>query len=170
MGDPFLPVKAGSEEWGTPEDFYNKLDAEFNFTLDAAASDVNHKCEKYYTKDDDGANQSWKGETVFCNPPYNAVSLTVFAGTAYFEAAENGTTSVLLYPANKTDQAWFHKLWNAKDIKVDFRWIQGRLKFVGTKILKKTLPLGGTIYFDTGTLVNESATFASVVIIVKPLP
>lgn len=56
--------------WGTPKDLFSALDEEFHFTLDAAASDKNHKCEKYYTEETDGLAHSWRGEIVFLNPPY----------------------------------------------------------------------------------------------------
>lgn len=36
--------------WETPQSLFDELNAESNFTLDAAASDANHKCEKYFTK------------------------------------------------------------------------------------------------------------------------
>lgn len=38
-----------SDEWATPQDFYNKLDEEFHFNLDPCATDENHKCDDYYT-------------------------------------------------------------------------------------------------------------------------
>lgn len=56
--------------WETPKELFNKLNKEFNFTLDPCANDQNHKCDKYFTKDIDGLKQDWQGETVFCNPPY----------------------------------------------------------------------------------------------------
>ena len=55
--------------WETPQKLFDELDAEFHFTLDAAASDENHKCARYFTQNDDGLRQNWEGETVFCNPP-----------------------------------------------------------------------------------------------------
>ncbi len=55
--------------WATPIDFYNKLDDEFNFNLDPCANDDNHKCDTYFTQEQDGLNQDWEGYTVFCNPP-----------------------------------------------------------------------------------------------------
>ena len=61
---------SNSEEWGTPQDFYDKLDAEFHFTLDPCSTDENAKCEKHFTKEQDGLKQDWGHETVFCNPPY----------------------------------------------------------------------------------------------------
>lgn len=57
--------------WCTPQEFFDKLNDEFNFVLDAAASDKTAKCELYYTPETDGLSQSWNcGGAVFCNPPY----------------------------------------------------------------------------------------------------
>ena len=52
---------SASDEWETPQDLFDDMDAEFHFTLDAAASDENHKCEKYYTIADDALNKPWGG-------------------------------------------------------------------------------------------------------------
>lgn len=41
---------SNSDEWATPKDFFDRLDAEFNFTLDPCATDENHKCPQYFTK------------------------------------------------------------------------------------------------------------------------
>jgi len=57
-------------EWETPKDFFDRLDAEFHFTLDVCATAENAKCKRFYTKDQDGLRQDWTGETVWCNPPY----------------------------------------------------------------------------------------------------
>ena len=65
------------DEFGTPRPLYEHLNREFNFTLDAAASEKNHKHARYYTKKDDSLKQPWflkpiKGsQAVFCNPPYS---------------------------------------------------------------------------------------------------
>ena len=49
------------EKWATPQDFFDKLNDEFNFTLDAAASPDNAKCANYFTEEQDGLVQSWGG-------------------------------------------------------------------------------------------------------------
>lgn len=59
------------DNWSTPWYFYELLCEKWDFTLDPCASDENHKCDKYYTIEDNGYLQSWKGEVVFCNPPYS---------------------------------------------------------------------------------------------------
>lgn len=50
-----------SDEWETPQDVFDQLDAEFHFNLDPCATDENHKCEAYYTKADDGLKSNWGG-------------------------------------------------------------------------------------------------------------
>lgn len=50
-----------TDEWETPQDLFDKLNSIFCFTLDACADEKNHKCEKYFTKEQDGLSQSWGG-------------------------------------------------------------------------------------------------------------
>ena len=60
---------SATDLWSTPQDFYDKLNEEFSFTLDPCATDDNHKTDKYFTKEDNGLAQEWTG-SVFMNPPY----------------------------------------------------------------------------------------------------
>lgn len=50
-----------SDQWSTPQDFYDKLDQEFHFDLDPCADSTNHKTPKYFTKEQDGLQQNWGG-------------------------------------------------------------------------------------------------------------
>jgi len=59
-----------TNEWATPQNFFDMLDNEFNFTLDPCSTKENAKCKKFYTKEDDGLSKTWIGESVFMNPPY----------------------------------------------------------------------------------------------------
>lgn len=54
-----------SNEWSTPQDFFDGLNEEFHFDLDPCADETNHKCEKYFTKEDDGLSQNWGGTESF---------------------------------------------------------------------------------------------------------
>ena len=64
-------LSSKSTEWGTPRGFFENLNREFHFVLDAAATPENAKCAKYFTPEVDGLSQSWNvGGAVFCNPPY----------------------------------------------------------------------------------------------------
>lgn len=50
-----------SDEYETPETFFQELDKEFHFDLDACASDDNHKCDRYFTVADNGLAKNWGG-------------------------------------------------------------------------------------------------------------
>lgn len=119
-----LPPSATCE-WATPWPLFRRLDAEFDFTVDVAASTENAKCARFYTMEQDGLKQSWAGERVWCNPPYDHKSLTAFAYKAVYEKAR-GTLSALLVPV-KSDQAWWHEY----AIQHEIRFIRGRVAFGG---------------------------------------
>ena len=59
-----------TNEWSTPQSFFDELNKEFKFTIDVAATKENTKCIKFFTEKEDGLKQSWDNETVWCNPPY----------------------------------------------------------------------------------------------------
>ncbi len=148
MTEAYLPKEAATVEHGTPASIFDPLNKEFNFTLDVAANYENALCGSYYTAEDDGTAQDWAGHSVFCNPPYTVEMLKAFTQKALREVA-NGVTTVFLVPC-KTDQEWFHWLWDrslAGIMRVEFRWIKGRVKYVGNK---------------------HTAPFSSVVIVVGP--
>ena len=115
--------------WETPQEFFDKLNAEFGFTLDPCATHENAKCDKYFTIKEDGLKQNWQGETVFCNPPYGRV-IKDWVKKCYEESRKENTTVVMLIPA-RTDTSYFHDyIYNkAKEI----RFIRGRLKFGNAK-------------------------------------
>ena len=54
-----------SDQWATPQDFFDKLNEEFCFTLDPCADAENHKVENYFTADDNGLLQNWGGSAYF---------------------------------------------------------------------------------------------------------
>ena len=54
-------MSSNTPEWATPQTFFDKLNAEFSFTLDPCSTHENAKCEKHYTKEDDGLSRNWGG-------------------------------------------------------------------------------------------------------------
>ena len=46
-------------DYCTPQDFFDRLNEEFHFTLDAAATDKSAKCSAYYTPETDGLKSPW---------------------------------------------------------------------------------------------------------------
>lgn len=118
---------SASVEWSTPQAIFDKLNDEFHFTLDAAATPENAKCERYYTKAEDGLKMPWGG-VVWCNPPYGR-EIGLWVKKAYESAHENGGVVVMLIPA-RTDTKWFHDYVLHR---AEIRFIAGRLKFGGAK-------------------------------------
>ena len=116
-----------SDEWSTPQTFFDELNKEFHFTLDPCSTVENHKCEKFYTMQDNGLEKSWEGETVFVNPPYSKNKQWVEKCAQ--EGRKEGTTVVMLIPS-RTDTRWFHDFIYKK---AEIRFIKGRLKFGGSK-------------------------------------
>ena len=112
-----------TDQWATPQDFFDKLNKEFGFTLDVCALPENTKCNAYYTPEIDGLSQMWHG-TCWCNPPYGRG-----IGAWIKKASEAKATVVCLVPA-RTDTAWWHDYAMKAD---DIRFIRGRLKFGGSK-------------------------------------
>lgn len=54
-------TSSNTDEWATPQDLFDALDATFHFTLDPCATPENAKCAKFYTKEQDGLKQDWGG-------------------------------------------------------------------------------------------------------------
>lgn len=118
-----------SNNWSTPQEFYDRLNKEFHFTLDPCADEHNHKCDKYFTIDQDGLSQSWAGESVFCNPPYGK-EIAKWVCKCFTEVYQGKChTAVMLIPS-RTDTKWFHDYIYHK---AEVRFIRGRLKFGGVK-------------------------------------
>ena len=128
MHGTHVVFKSASDEWETPQDVFDRLDAEFNFNLDPCATAENHKCNTYYTAEDDGLEKSWGGQRVFCNPPYSQIAKWV--EKAFREGQKDNTIVVLLVPS-RTDTRWFHKyIYHRSEI----RFVRGRIKFSGSKV------------------------------------
>lgn len=137
-----------SDQWATPQAFYDELNEEFHFTLDPCADEYNHKCNKYFTKEDNGLIQDWGGETVFCNPPYGR-QIGDWVSKASSEAKKDDTKVVMLIPA-RTDTRWFHEYIYHK---ADIRFIKGRLKFGDSK---NSAPFPSMVVVFDGTVSNEN--------------
>lgn len=127
--------------WSTPQEFFDKLNDEFHFTLDPCATKENAKCDNYFTKDDDGLSKEWRGQIVFCNPPYGK-EIRKWVRKCY-EESKKGSLCVMLIPA-RTDTSYFHDYIYRK---AEIRFIRGRLKFGDAK---------------------QSAPFPSMVVVFRP--
>lgn len=112
------------DEWRTPQWLFDRCALEFgSFDLDAAASDENHMCARWYTEQDNALACPWYGN-VWCNPPYSM--LRHFAEKAIAEI-ETGIceTVTFLIPA-RTDTRAFQALAKHASAIV---FLAGRVKF-----------------------------------------
>ena len=139
--DVMFSSKTGECE--TPQDLFDFLNGLFRFTLDAAATAENAKCERYYTKEDDALVQVWDGR-VWCNPPYGR-EIGRFVEKGMNSALDKDAENVVMLLPSRTDTRWWHE--HVQGIASEVRFVKGRLKFEGGK---------------------HSAPFPSAVIIYRP--
>jgi phage N-6-adenine-methyltransferase len=116
---------SASDEWATPQDFYDRLNERFKFDLDPCASHENHKCERYFTMADNGLLQSWEGCRVFVNPPYSDIKSWVP------KCATERALSVMLIPARTCTKCFHEHIYKKPNVDIEF--IKGRLKFGNSK-------------------------------------
>ena len=113
-------------DYCTPQAFFDELNREFHFTLDAAATDKSAKCPAYFTPDTDGLKSPWNvaGGVLYSATLHTGREVGKWVRKAY-EEAQSGTTVVLLIPA-RTDTTYFHDYIYGK---AEIRFIRGRLRF-----------------------------------------
>ncbi len=138
------------KDWTTPPDLFAKLDDEFHFQLDAAASDHNTLCKKFLI---DSLKQEWRPGPVFCNPPYGKVEVPLWMNLAWHQFQNWLRPIVMLVPA-ATETKWFY---TAVQRAHSIRLLKGRLKF-------------GNVVAKDGSVGVSSAPFPSAVVIFKVRP
>ena len=127
---------SNDDMWTTPRDFFDKVNKEFNFTLDAAAIKSSALVPNYLGPDHDylwrrdALTVEWvgasEGGAIWLNPPYGR---TIKDWVRKADAvASGGGTVVCLVPA-RTDTSWWHEYC----IHHEIRFIRGRLKFGNQK-------------------------------------
>lgn len=135
-----------------PQALFDEMHGRFAFTLDACASAANRMLSRYRSVADLPAINDWAGERVWCNPPYSA--LPYWVSKAAHEFATGRTPLiVMLLPATRTDQRWWH------DVIEPFRdglhpngptteFLPGRIRFTrgdGAPLTKHDRPMFGCV-------------------------
>lgn len=124
MKDKKALFTSKSDEWSTPQDFFDLcVDMFGKFSMDVAANAYNKKCTVYSS---DGLNHSWAGWRVWCNPPYSQIAKWV----EKCATEEDAETIALLIPA-RTDTRYFHEWIMPYAHQIYF--VKGRLKFGDSK-------------------------------------
>lgn len=118
------------QDWATPWKIFRWIDKQYGpCELDVCALPETAKCEAYFTPEDDGLGQAWRG-VCWMNPPYGK-EITAWVRKAYREVylLKNATRVVCLLPA-RTDTRWWHD-YVSRAAKCEF--LRGRIKFQGAK-------------------------------------
>ena len=119
-------AKPNSDSWETPQSLFDVLNKEFNFDLDAAASQENTLVPaQYLTKETDSLVQDWShiASSVWLNPPYGR-GVSRWVEKAYRESLQGCTVVVLIFA--RTDTRWWQR-WAMKAAEV--RLLEGRVHF-----------------------------------------
>ena len=118
-----------SDNWKTPQYFYNELDKEFNFDFDPCP--YNHDMSWDWLE-----IERWQSN--FINPPYSRKLKDSFVKKA-IEESKKGKLCVLLLPVSTSTKLFHeHILPNKKEIRfikkrIKFEWINTKGEFVKNK-------------------------------------
>ena len=135
------------------------MNKQYHFTLDVCATPENAKCQKYFTKKDNGLIQSWDKNTCWMNPPYGR-DMGKWVEKAFRESRK-GATVVCLVPA-RTDVKWWHE-WAMRG---EITFIKGRLKFM--KADGARLAHNGEAVRSGRKKAQNTAPFATAFIVFSP--
>lgn len=121
---------ANKDDWGTPDwvfNFFNYHHGPFDYDL--CANDENHKCEKYFTKENSVFDNNFSGK-VFCNPPYGHKFINEILSLICNKINRNIVQKAVLLLPCSTSNKWFHDyvLHSASAL----YFFDGRLKFIGS--------------------------------------
>jgi phage N-6-adenine-methyltransferase len=129
--------------WGTPKEIFAAMNAEFDFKLDAAASEENSMCKFFITEEENCLTTDWiqgasmfgmNGWYAYLNPPYSDIGPFVIRAA---EMARKGVGCVMLVMAD-TSVGWYKE---AIKTCQEVRFITGgRLAFISPETGK---PVGG---------------------------
>ena len=135
-------VSSKSNEWATPQDFFDNLDKEFHFTLDPCATKENAKCKKFFTIKENGLAQNWEKEIVFMNPPYGGHTREWIEKALL--SSRRGAKVICLI-VSSTDRSYWHDF--IFPFASEIRFLRGRLKF---GIAKSTAPFASAVVIFGG--------------------
>ena len=122
----------GHDNWRTPKPFFDAVDDEFSFPMDAAASQENSLCPRFMGVEQDALKTEWGAYDCWCNPPYSLIG--PFVQRAHEQSERYHTTNVVLIPAYTDPKYWSDYVMRAHEV----RFLKGRLSFLDEDGMKKT--------------------------------
>lgn len=131
-------LSTGKDDHETPDEFYERYYRTYDFLLDAAANETNHKCDLWFGPGgvaEDALTADWtpflEQGNVWMNPPYSRNLQTLFVQKAIAASQLATRYQVVCLLPSRTDTALFHDFIVPNVVKpVEF--LRGRLKFKHT--------------------------------------
>lgn len=108
-------VSSASQEWYTPSEYIEAArEVLGGIDLDPASSEQANetvRAARYYTAQDDGLVQEWRGR-VWMNPPYGAICGSFVAKLVDAYEAGDAQAAVMCLNGRSFDTHWFQPLWD----------------------------------------------------------
>lgn len=138
-----------NDSWETPQKLFDKLNKEFNFTLDAAATGANVKGNLKWRAN--SLAEDWKGEVVFINPPYSRGNIEAFMEACYYNFLLYRTTIVAIVRLDPST-SWWQDFIHGTATQV--RMFTKRIKFTGAAD-SYPFPTCAVVWSDNHMVVDE---------------
>jgi site-specific DNA-methyltransferase (adenine-specific) len=126
------------DNWATPKEVYNKLDAEFHFDFDPCPLN-----EGIITPEKDGLKIKW-GKSNFVNPPYSRKLKEAFIAKA-LEESKIGNLCVMLLPVSTSTKIFHEVIYPNAEI----RFVKGRIAFEGVNTFGEKVGKGSAPMHDS---------------------
>jgi len=143
-------ISSKENDWYTPSKYIESARTVLGrIDLDPATSELAQKtvnADKYYTIDNSGLEESWKGN-VWMNPPYSMPEIQTFIDKLLSEDVDDW----IVLTNNSSDTGWFHKLLNAADVVC---FTKGRVGFENIQGDKMATRQGQTFFYK-GSEINR---------------
>jgi len=114
-----------NDSWETPDDLFMDLCQKYNIRphLDVCASDLNHKLDRYYTKEYNALLQEWPVDC-WVNPPHSKTE--AFVRKAYNEHLLHNIDIIMIIPTRTMSARFWHECIEGK---AEYHPIENRIHF-----------------------------------------
>lgn len=147
---PHVSHNSGEQEWYTPPEILEAARRVLGeIELDPATSEEANglvRALRYYTAEDDGLNQIWRGK-VWLNPPYASSLVQRFTSKLVEHHRRGEVSEALVLVNNATETAWGQAL---ADSCQAVCFICGRVKYLAPGLEAKNTPIQGQLIYYLG--------------------